>query len=134
MFRNRIGHVLGQHHADRGARLAEIRLAIRLGLFDDAVRSIAQLSGARRRDADCLNLLGAISEALNDWKGARRWYGKAIRADRSHVAAQQNMRRMYELATFGRSREAVALGDERPALFELLRERESARVEVGGRL
>jgi hypothetical protein len=133
MFRNRIGQFRGRQQEDRAGRLAEIRLAIRLGLFDDALRSIAQISSARRRDADCLNLLGVIDEAQHNWKSARRWYGKAIRADRSHAAAQQNMRRMYEMATFGSCREMVALGDERPALFQLLRERESSATEAGGR-
>jgi Flp pilus assembly protein TadD len=109
---------------NRAERLADIRLAIRLGFFDRAERALAGMD----RDADCLNLLGVIEEARHAWKSARRCYGKAIRIDRSHAAAQQNMRRMYELAAFGWSREAVALGDERPALFELLREREAGKA------
>jgi hypothetical protein len=50
-----------------------------------------------------------------------------MRCDKSHLAAQQNMRRMYELDALGYSRQPVALGDERPALFELLNAREAER-------
>jgi hypothetical protein len=99
-------------------------------LFDDALRSTRRFS-ARRRDADCLNLRGVIDEASTIGKAAMVRQGDL--ADRSHAAAQQNMRRMYEMSTFGSCREMVALGDERPALFELLRERESTSTEAGGR-
>lgn len=60
-------------------------------------------------DASCLNLLGVIAEKRHDWKLARRMYGRSIRADRRFEPAQQNMRRWFELFTFGRSSEPVAL-------------------------
>ena len=78
----------------------------------------------RIRDAEYLNLRGAVHEARCEWKLARMFYGKAIAADRRYAPAQQNMRRLYELHTCGRSELHVALGDERPALAALLREME----------
>jgi hypothetical protein len=55
-------------------------------------------------DAECLNLLGVIHEMRRQWRFAKRCYGRAIRADRHFEPAQQNMRRMYELETFGSSK------------------------------
>jgi len=88
---------------------------------------ILRIGDATLRDAACLNLRGVIEESRQEWKSARRWYGKAIRVDRSHPAAQQNMRRIYELYTFGWSKQPVALGDERRAFFELMKAREQSR-------
>lgn len=110
--------------AKREQLLSEVRTAIRLGLFEEATTMLARFGDVAMSDADCLNLLGVIDEARCSWKSARRWYGKAIRRDRSHAAAQQNMRRIYELHTFGESKQPTALGDERPALCQLLNERE----------
>lgn len=76
-------------------------------------------------DAERLNLLGVIAEAQDNWPEAARQYGKAIAADSRYEPAQQNMRRIYELTTFGRSAEPVAMGDERPALSLLLRQHDS---------
>jgi hypothetical protein len=64
-------------------------------------------------DAVCLNLRGIICQARGEWKQARRFFGKAMRADRGFVPARQNMRRLYELDTFGATRLPVALVDGR---------------------
>lgn len=69
----------------------------------------------RRDDARWLNLMGVICESRGDWRRARRFYGKAMRADRGFAPAEQNMRRWYEMFTFGRTRWPVALGDDRAA-------------------
>ena len=47
-----------------------------------------------------------------DYDRAKRYYGQAIRLDRNHEAAQQNMRRIYELFHFGSSKEPFNLGKE----------------------
>jgi hypothetical protein len=62
-------------------------------------------------DAACLNLIGVIHEMRRQWKSAKRYYGRAIHADRHFDPAQQNMRRMYELETFGRTELPLATGD-----------------------
>src|SRR5205814_2771676 len=82
--------------------LHDVRLAIRRGLYD---RAESMLDPARRPgpDAQVLNLMGVICEARCDWKAARRWYGRAMSADRGFAPAHENMRRIYELYTFGRS-------------------------------
>ena len=61
--------------------------------------------------ADALNLLGVLAELGNDYRKARRYYGRAIRAKHDHEAAQQNMRRLFELNLFGATEEPLNLGD-----------------------
>jgi Flp pilus assembly protein TadD len=104
----------------RYSLLAEACTAIRLGFFAEAEAILESLGGCASSDAACLNLLGIVHEARRQWKAARRCYGKAIFLDHCYEPAQQNMRRLYELYTFGRSAERVALGDERLALGMLL--------------
>jgi hypothetical protein len=100
--------------------LADVRLAIRLGFFDEAQAALDHAPDAAGHDPECLNLLGVLHEFRHEWKLARRCYGRAIRADRRYHPAQQNMRRLYELHTFGRCAQRMALGDERPVLMMLL--------------
>ena len=73
------------------------------------------VSAAEQKDrstADYFNLLGVIYEAQQKWRLARKFYGKAMRADKHYKPAQLNMRRIYELYTFGRSKQEVVLEDE----------------------
>jgi hypothetical protein len=93
----------------QSAFLTKVCTTIRLGRLDEAEAMVAS------HDAPSLNLLGVIHEIRGEWKLARKYYGKAIRTDQRFEPAQQNMRRFYELHTFGHSREPVALGDETPA-------------------
>ncbi len=93
--------VLRADHAGASEALAEIDL-----VWADAKRCPAYA-----------NLRGATHELRREWRLARRWYGKAIRADRTYLPAQQNMRRIYELLTFGRSKITFSL-DVQPAAAE----------------
>ena len=61
--------------------------------------------------ADALNLLGVLAELRDDYRTARKYYGRAIRAKHDHEAAQQNMRRLFELNLFGATDEPLNLGD-----------------------
>lgn len=80
-----------------------------------------------QHDAAYFNLLGVIYELRRQWRLAKKFYGKSKRADATYAPAEQNLRRIFELYTFGRSREPVALGGEpvepSSALAQLLRER-----------
>ena len=69
------------------------------------------------RDAGRLNLLGVIFEKCGQWAEARRYYGRAMRADRTSAPARQNLRRWFELDTFGRTDLPLLLGDEEPRLW-----------------
>jgi DNA-binding response OmpR family regulator len=63
------------------------------------------------RSADALNLLGVLAELGGDYRKARKYYGRAIRSQHDHEAAQQNMRRLFELNLFGATEEPLNLGD-----------------------
>jgi hypothetical protein len=116
----------------RAARAAVVLAcaAIHQGEWDLAESAIAAMAGVETTDARCLNLLGVIAEARHDWKRAWKLYGRAIAADRTYRPAQQNMRRLYELHTFGDTREAIALDDDGDQLRQLIA---SARSGGGSR-
>jgi hypothetical protein len=85
---------------------------IRGGHYDEA-EGLLTLSLERcPYDARALNLMGIVNEARRDWRTARKFFGRAMAADGRLADAQQNMRRIFELFTFGDSREPIALGDE----------------------
>lgn len=91
--------------------LQEARIALRLGCIHEAEFVLNSIPG-RVRDAAWLNLMGVVHESRGNWRRARRFYGKAMRADRGFEPAEQNMRRWFELFTYGHTDWPVALGDE----------------------
>lgn len=94
------------------AQLHRIREAIRTGDVDQASTLLDECGEAGERDADCLNLRGVIAECRGDWPLARRSWVRAARTSKNCLAAKHNLARYYELFTWGRCRDAVALGDE----------------------
>ena len=98
-------------NAKRDTLVLDAAVALRGGRVEDASNLLSPHSGVLTRDAAYLNLLGVVCEARRQWTLARRFYGFAISVNSKYAPAQQNMRRLYELYTFGRSRVSVALGD-----------------------
>lgn len=93
--------------------LGRVRKALRLKDITSAETLLMKAADvAHGKDAPYFNLLGVLYETQREWRLAKKFYGKAMRADRHYQPAQQNMKRIYELYTFGRSRVQVALGDE----------------------
>ncbi len=92
--------------------LNRVRRAMRLSDFATAETLLMKAADLAHQDAPYFNLLGIIYEARHQWRLARKFYGKAMKADRHYKPAEQNMKRLYELNTFGRTKLAVALGDE----------------------
>ena len=93
--------------------LDRVRKALRLADYESAE---ALLMKAADRDdlstAEYFNLLGVLYEAQQNWRLARKCYNKALAADSHYEPAQSNLRRLEELQTYGRSTQAVMLGDE----------------------
>jgi Flp pilus assembly protein TadD len=87
-------------------------MLLRLGRIEEAEIVLQSIAERRPRHAGWLNLMGVIFESRGAWRWARRLYGKAMRAGRGFAPAEQNMRRCYELFTFGRTNLPVALGDD----------------------
>jgi hypothetical protein len=94
------------------ATLASVRGALRRGDWATAEALLMRAAPLAGEDAAFFNLVGVLWEVRAGRRAARRFYGLAIRSDGKYAPAQQNMRRLYELSTFGRTRQAVALGDE----------------------
>ncbi len=95
------------------AVLDRVRKALRLADYTTAELLLMKAADLKELNtAPYFNLLGILYEAQQKWGLARKCYGKAITADSMYEPAQLNMRRIYELETFGRSTQAVALGDE----------------------
>jgi DNA-binding response OmpR family regulator len=94
------------------AVMKRVRSALRASDITGAETLLMKAADLAQHDAAYFNLLGVIYEARRQWRLAKKFYGKAIHTDRNYETAQQNMRRIYELYTFGHSRQPVALGDE----------------------
>ncbi|MGN6627630.1 MAG: hypothetical protein ACTHLN_13510 [Tepidisphaeraceae bacterium] len=87
--------------------------AARSGEYDLAEHELTRGGGDRAvSDAHCLNLLGVIHERRQHWSRAKRCYSRAARRDRNLAAPRANLRRYYELCTFGRTRISIQWGDE----------------------
>ena len=92
-----------------------IREAKRLINLRDFASADACVTAALKLDnasPEVYNLQGILAEIRSDYDEARRAYGRAIKLDSRHEAAQQNMRRLYELFNFGSSQEAMHYGKE----------------------
>ena len=94
------------------AALNGVREALRIGNLPLAETLIMKAENLGQEDEAYFNLVGIYYEQRCRWQLAKKFYGKAIKANRKYEPAQQNMRRIYELYTFGGSKEPVALGDE----------------------
>jgi Flp pilus assembly protein TadD len=88
------------------------RQALRRGELEEAERQIYRARSAGGDDAVLENVAGVLHECRGEVDEARACYGRAIALCAAYGPAQQNMRRLYELATFGRTSKAVQLGDE----------------------
>jgi DNA-binding response OmpR family regulator len=110
--------------------LARVRKALRaeeMATAETLLMHAADLAGGR--DAPYFNLLGILYEVQGKWRLAKKFYCKAMRADRKYVPAEQNVRRLYELETFNHTALLVALGDEQaPALERLVNEMPESRA------
>jgi DNA-binding response OmpR family regulator len=93
--------------------LYRIRHSMREADFTSAESLLTQAADARdQQSAEYFNLLGVLYEAQRKWRLARKCYGKAIAADHDYEPSQLNMRRLYELHSFGHSSQSVMLGGD----------------------
>jgi CheY-like chemotaxis protein len=98
--------------------LSRIRKLLRLAEYETAMSLL--MKAADRKDqqsAEYFNLLGVLYEAQGKWRLARKCYDKAMMADENYGPARMNLRRLLELRRFGRSSQAIVLGDEADDLW-----------------
>ncbi len=92
--------------------LREGKRLINLQDFDAAADKITEALHLDDKSPDAHNLTGVLHEICGDFDGAKKAYGRAIKLDSRHEAAQQNMRRIFDLFNFGRSEEPLHLGEK----------------------
>lgn len=92
--------------------LREAKRLVNLQSFDAAAEKITEALRLDDKSPEAHNLRGVLHEISGDLDGAKRAYGRAIKLDSRHEAAQQNMRRIFELFNFGHSEEPVHLGEK----------------------
>jgi len=99
--------------------LRKIRTALHAADLDSAQALLESAAEHRNQQAaEYFNLLGILYEAQRQWRLARKCYGRAIATEGHYQPAQANMRRLYELHTYGKSSQPVVLSDaaEEPSL------------------
>lgn len=94
------------------AHLAAAKRCLNLHAFAKARLHLAKALELNTKSVEAFNLAGVLAEVLEDYKGAKKYYGQAIRLDKTYEPAQQNMRRLFEVDQFGSSNEPVNLGDD----------------------
>lgn len=92
------------------AVLDRVRKSLQMAKYSDAESLMMKAADLAHHDAAYFNLLGVLYEAQRKWRLAKKFYGKSIAQDKRYEPAQKNMRRIYELEQFGRSREAFDAG------------------------
>ena len=93
-----------------GSLTREAKRLINLQDFGAAAACLATALQTDGETPEIYNLQGVLAEIRGDYDAARRAYGQAIKLDSRHEAAQQNMRRLFELFNFGRSDEPLHYG------------------------
>lgn len=93
--------------------LDRIRKLLRMADYDNAAALLMKAADRNeQQSAAYFNLLGVLYEAQGKWRLARKCYDKAIDADEQYQPARSNMHRLLELRRYGKSSQAIMLGDE----------------------
>lgn len=88
-----------------------VRDALRRSALEAAEGGLMLAAPIGAEDAEYQNLLGVLHECRGRVRQARRCYGRALAASRGRYApAEMNLRRLYELDTFGRTEKVAAIG------------------------
>ena len=119
-LRKIVEEIVGRHRPSAGPVelgsledfLREAKRLINLQSFELAGHMVTEALRFYENSPDAHNLQGILYEIAGDYDGAKKAYGRAIKLDSRHPAAQQNMRRMYELFNFGHSEEPLHYGDK----------------------
>jgi DNA-binding response OmpR family regulator len=93
--------------------LDRIRKSLRLADYVSAENMLMQVADRNdKQSAAYFNLLGVLYEAQQKFRLARKCYLKALTLDEKYEPARDNVQRLSELQSIGRSTHAIVLGDE----------------------
>ena len=91
--------------------LDRIRTALKVADITTAETLLLHAVDLGQDLAGYFNLLGVLYEIRGQKRLARKMYSKAFGAEPGYPPAEVNLRRLYELDTFGRTTQSVDLGD-----------------------
>jgi DNA-binding response OmpR family regulator len=118
-FRNIVAEIIKRHARPDdppaetfSAHIVAAKRCINLRAFAKARLHLAKALELNAKSVDALNLAGVLAELLEDYDKAKKYYGRAVKLDKSYEPAQQNMRRLFEVDQFGSSKQHVNLGDK----------------------
>lgn len=93
--------------------LNRIRKMLRMADYDNAMNLLMKAADQNDKQSSAyFNLLGVLYEAQRKWRLARKCYDKALDVDENYQPAKSNLHRLLELRRYGRSSQAIMLGDE----------------------
>jgi DNA-binding response OmpR family regulator len=120
-LRNIVSDVLARHATsttppapprdDFDSHIVTAQRLLNLRDFGRAQKHLIRALELNDKSAEAFNLTGVLFEMKGDYDRAKKYYGQAIKLDKRYEPAQQNMRRIFELFSFGSSKEPVALGE-----------------------
>lgn len=121
-LRNVVADVLTRHGTaktppapprdDFDSHIVTAQRLLNLRDFARAQKHLVRALELNDKSAEAFNLTGVLFEMKEDYNRAKKYYGQAIKLDKRYEPAQQNMRRIFELFSFGSSTEPVALGND----------------------
>jgi FixJ family two-component response regulator len=94
------------------AHIVAAKRCLNLRAFAKARLHLVKALELNAKSAEAFNLAGVLTEVLEDYDKAKKYYGQAIKLDKKYEPAQQNMRRLFEVDHFGSSKEPVNLGEK----------------------
>ena len=92
------------------SHIVAAKRCLNLRSFAMARIHLIQALELNNKSVEAFNLAGVLAETLDDLDRAKKYYGQAIKIDKSYEPAQQNMRRLFELQHFGSTSEPLNLG------------------------
>jgi YesN/AraC family two-component response regulator len=86
--------------------------ALNLRDFETAKRSLRNALRLDDSSAEGFNLAGVVAELSDDFRIAARYYEQALRINKNFAPAQQNAKRISELAQRGTTNQPLALASD----------------------
>ena len=92
--------------------LQQVREALKAGTISAAETKLMEAGTIADDEPEFLNLAGVLHELRGRVDSARRFYERAAKKDLNYAPAHDNLRRLGETRRTGKSRRAVAMGDD----------------------
>ena len=105
-------HDADMYRGGYAAVLHRIREALRQVNFPLAETLLMRVDHLAEKDAAYFNLLGIYYESKRQWRSARKFFSRAVRADPAYHPPRENLKRLDDLTARGQTRKPPLYGDE----------------------